>query len=287
MYARDPFTRAEMLSSDGDFSQGFGIVPDELKPALLWTYNHCVQPGTDKDYDVLEYPHLAAWALANWPIGAAEQNPGEVLPRVMVEKTPGYFIFRNGWKGNEEDIIVTVWLGCKPDNGRGMGKGGTILVLGGGMRYSFPGIFYASKLTYHQAGKDGSGVVSGVVGAAMNDRNGNAELKKSGLDKATTPTSVAVDLSRRSGSDLVVVQVGPQVGFVTGIWCEIFPAKVQDAKHPSGYATKTTLVKVGDQKGAVMTLQKGPPPEPKVEGQTITVGQQTFTWDGQKLAIGK
>ena len=164
MYASDPLPRGSSLSADGDFAQGFGICPAEHVPTVLWVYNRCVEPeGAAKTYDVLEYPHLAAWALWNWPWGVKEKNPGEIFPRVHHDPGPGYFVFRNGWTDGGDDIIVTALLGSTPRGGRGMAHGGSVLVLGlEAIRATFPGMFTASRMTYFKPEKDGSGVLSAV-----------------------------------------------------------------------------------------------------------------------------
>jgi hypothetical protein len=291
MYARDPFTRGDMLSSDGDFAQGFGIVPEEVKPAFLWTFNHMVQPGDAKDYDVLHYPHMGVFAFVNWPIGMKEKNPEEILPRVMADKTIGYYVFRNGWKGTADDLVVTALLGSAGSMGRGMGKGGTVMILGGGMRVHAPGMFYFSKTTHFQSEKDGSGVLSAVMlddseKSIIHGGNDNKLYQQAvGLGKG--PNCLAVDFSGKSGAALLVVQVGPHVGYQTALWTEIVPAKVQDQNHAGGYSTKTTQLQLGGQKAYVVTLQKGAAPEPKAEGGKVVVGGQSVSFDGSKLAIGR
>ena len=164
MYGRDPFPRGGMLSMDGDFAQGFGICPAEHKPAVLWAYNHLLEPpDQERTYDIWEYPHLAAYALANWPLGMKETNPGELLPKVRHDPGPGYFVFRSAWTGGDDDVVVTAILGSTPGGGRGMAHGGSVAVLGlGGVKAIFPGMFTASRMTYFKAEKDGSGVLSAV-----------------------------------------------------------------------------------------------------------------------------
>jgi len=52
-----------------------------------------------------------------------------------------------------------------------------------------------------------------------------------------------------------------------------------------GYATKTTEVKLGGQKAYVMTLQEGPAPAVRQEGDRVIVGRRTLRFDGTKLVL--
>ncbi len=281
MYARN-FQRGEQLSSDGDFAQGFGIIPDEWRGALKWTFNHVVQPGERKDYDVVEYPHHAAYALVNWPMDVPERNPGEVFPNVLHDEGPNYFIFRSGWGTPEGDLLVTALLGSKPNAGRGMGVGGSVMVAGRGLKYRFPGMFHSSRLTYKKLAEDGSGVISAMV---LDNPGHKKSVPAVALPKK--PTSLAVDYSKASGAELVVVQIGPQVGHQVEYWMDIKGTRPKDEKGADGYHTKTTAVTVQGEKGYVMTLQKADPPKVEVRGADIVVGGQTFTLDGEKLAMAK
>lgn len=284
MYARE-FGR-QGGSTGGDFAQGFGICPKENVPAVLWLYNHIIEPG-EKTYGIEPpYPHLAAYALANWPIDVAEKNPAEVLPLSMVDEGAGYCVFRNGWadKGN---IVVTALLGSSPSAGRGMAAGGSIMVAGKGLKYTFPGMFHSSKITYSKLNKDGSGVVSGRV----LDKTGHG---KSGpaLALPKTPTSLAVDYSGASGAPLLVAQVGPQVGYRVEYWMDIkklnLPQEVKEATGQDGFATQTTLNTTDPaMPWAIMTLQKGDAPAVVVEGNKVKVGGQTLTFDGEKIVLGR
>lgn len=284
MYARE-FGR-EGASTAGDFAQGFGICPQEHVPAVLWLYNHIIEPAA-KTYGADEpYPHRAAYALVNWPIDVTEKNPAEVLPLSMLDEGPGYCVFRNGWadKGN---IVVTALFGSSPRSGRGMAAGGSIMVAGKGLKYTFPGMFHSSKITYSKLNPDGSGIVSGVV----LDNPGNG---KSGPAMALprTPTSLAVDYSGAAGVPLLVAQVGPQVGYRVEYSMDIkklnLPQDVHDVTGADGFATKTTIHTADPaMPWAIMTLQKGDPPAVVVDGNKVRVGEQTLTFDGEKIVLGR
>jgi hypothetical protein len=294
MYCRNFPRGGGMWSEQGDFCLGFGICPGQYVPALKWVYNHQVEPGQDKTYDVLEYPHQAIYALANWPLEVAEKSPQEMpdlFPRVLHDTAAGYVIFRNGWSDAGKDICVSALLGTHPthQNGRGMGSGGSVYVYGKGLgwagnaaRYRFPGIFYASYPVYTRFEKDGSGVLSALTYGE--------KLNKFGLNVhecSTKPTSLAVDFSGASGADLLVAMAGPMVGYQVEYWMDIKPCKAVDVTGQDGYATKTTAVQLGGQKGYVMTLQNGAPPDVKQEAGQVTIGGQTISFDGVKLVLGK
>ena len=235
MYCRN-FQRGQQLSSDGDFCQGFGIIPEKYRRALLWTFNNVVQPKENKDYDVVEYPHHGIYALVNWPIGEKEQNPIELFPRVFHDPGPNYFIFRTGYSRGD-DIITTALMGSRPRSGRGMAAGGSIMVAGRGLEYTFPGCFHSTRLTYSRLAEDGSGIISGILRDEPDKRRGPL------ADAPKKATSLAVDYSKASGADLLVAMVGPQVGFNVAYWMYIETARVRDAKAKSGgYFTRTIAV---------------------------------------------
>ena len=145
-----------------DFCMGFGICPSEYIPALKWVYNHQVEPGPAKTFDILDDPHQAVYALANWPMDVPEKSPAdqpELFPRVVHDTAAGYIIFRNGWSEAGQDICVSALLGTHPthQNGRGMASGGSIYVYGKGLgwagdhaRYRFPGIFLRMLSDLHE-----------------------------------------------------------------------------------------------------------------------------------------
>jgi hypothetical protein len=160
------------------------------------------------------------------------------------------------------------------------GGGGPGVGAGRGLKYRFPGMFHSSRLTYKRLAADGSGCISGVV---LDDPG----HKKSGIaaELPKKPTCLAVDYSGTSGADLVVVQVGPQVGYQVEYWMDIKRTGVKDEKGADGWHTKTREVEVDGERGYVMTLQRGPAPEVSVLAGDILVGQPAFTFDGEKITM--
>jgi hypothetical protein len=198
MYAHDTFTR-DGLSSGGDFSQSFGIVPEAHKPAVLWFYNHVICPGPNKDYDALMWPHRAVYAFVNWPIGLAEKNPAEIPPKYLRDHKAGYYVFRGGWSDTGNDLLGTMYVHSMLSHTMTTGT-------------RIPGAFY------------GKGVTGSFEALRHHDmrftdiENGNACILRQG-----TQTFVA-DLSGLSGAPIVLIQV-------TGL-PDITPPPALDATDP-------------------------------------------------------
>lgn len=103
---------------------------------------------------------------------------------------------------------------------------------------------------------------------------------------------VAVDDSGASGAALLVAQVGPQVGFRVEYSMDIkqlnLPRDVKDVSGADGFATKTTIPTADPARPwAIMTLKQGEPPAVVVDGDTVRVGGQTLTFDGEKIVLGR
>jgi len=167
----------------GWFSQGFGAIPDAQKPALLWVYNHFVAGADANRRDTLNMPHRAVLALVNWPIGVAEKNPAEILPRTHVDRIHGWYVFRNRWQ-DADDIVVSAWFGAGPQGHINVG-GGNVLVWGMGERITFASLPRAMT-SFYEAKPDGSGVVS------------------------AGGVSLAVDFSGKSGAEALLVRVSDE-----------------------------------------------------------------------------
>ena len=165
------------LSRAGQFAQGFGIIPEKLKPATLWVYNNIVEPvPADRTFDTVSpYPHRAVLALVNWPIGVKEVNPSESLPRVHWDNKLGLYSFRNQWTGTDDDIVVDATCRARDPHG--------LMVWGKGERRVF-GACPKGAATHFQPAEDGSGTLT--VGTM----------------------ALGVDFSKASGADGLIVTVG-------------------------------------------------------------------------------
>ena len=294
-YLHDPPPNPRELSRQGDFALGFGIVPERHQAEMLWVFNHIVRRD-ETDYDINEYPHFAAWVMANWPFDLEPRNPRETMPRILRDTESGYFVFRSNWTGEADDMIVTVLLGTAPLRGRGMGMGGNVQVLGKHLRFPFPGIFYASRETYFYGAEDGSGILSAEMldeqalqaiptgrGAPRTHRHAREHLQQ----LARGVNSLAVDYSGASGAPLLVVQVGPWTGHRVLYWMQIRRTDPSDERAPrDGAFTRTRIVEAGEHTYYVMTLQSGEAPEIEVDGDGLVIGEQTVGFDGEKLILG-
>lgn len=180
----DMYDRSPMLSHNGEFAQGFGAVPAKYVPALLWTYNHFVEPVAQRKqtrFDTWVYPHHAVFALINWPVGQQATNPAEMLPRAFEDKIAGYYLFRNRWQDGD-DVVITALNGTGP---RGYHKiGGRPLIL----------FAFSQKMTF--------GELSGATTHRQFFADGSGAVTAGG-------TALAVDFSGAAGVDAVILVTGP------------------------------------------------------------------------------
>ncbi len=255
---------------DLDMAGGFNSVDDQFKPALMWSYKTFVEAREPKDrFELKGDDHLWAsernpmspvYMFLGWPAGQKPINPAEVLPKTVVDHTHGYFVARNKWEGSD-DIIVTAWLEYGPKGyyssadltgGKVESKAGSVRIWGFGMRTALPTNITGGPVTYYQAAKDGS--FTFTRGAA----------------------ALAVDLSNTSGAEAVVFAIGAKV-----------PARKKAESPKNSKATTEWLyTKVNDTPLSICTMQTGAPPKISVEGDTITIGKQTYVWKDGKVESG-
>lgn len=189
MYASPDFGRMGQ-SGGGDFAQGFGIVPAEHLPAVLWFYNHVICPGQEKDYDSLVWPHRAVHAFVNWPLGVKERNPADVLGRVLHDEWADYWVIRGGWTGTDDDFVLTmrggdVRLVAKSETSKSKGKSQPWASLG----FAAPPCEKViDRKTYGEDGTEVTGM----------------EFDRLGV---RTKGSLAIDFSGLSGAKVLLVSV--------------------------------------------------------------------------------
>ena len=257
-YARTVFHRGGM-SAGGEFAAGFGAVPEAHVPAVKWFYNHVIdpRPAEEKDYEAVVYPHRAVWAFTYWPVDVPERNPSEVLPRVWHDYRKGTTVFRNGWHEDpSEDIVVTVNMGSRRGYG-GADYGGFAAFIGLGRKHYLPSWFYGCTTSYLRTAPDGSGIISSIKGKSY----------------------LAVDYSKASGADALIVMTGEGVFrglHKRGAW----------TMPPGCTGIRPNMVAdLNGWKVAVVTLQKGEPPEIRAEDDRIVAGEQVVTFADGKFSL--
>ncbi len=112
-YGSDLLVSSGGLSDNGRFSLGFGSLPESVHPYVLWTFNEYFASADQGRFDTLNYPHLAISALVNWPIGVQPKNPEGLLPKAYRDEEFGHYVFRSGWTGNTDEVVMTAFTALK------------------------------------------------------------------------------------------------------------------------------------------------------------------------------
>lgn len=225
-------------SGSGYFALGFGGVTQEQKPALLWFYNHYLKKmdarnGTPFDTPS-PYPHFAVCSLINWPWGVEERNPAAVIPLCYRDTKWSFYAFRNRWR-DENDIVISVLT----KNARGYHKANTdgkLKIAACGQKESWGKL--RGDVVYWRPGRDGSALM------AMEDG-----------------TALAVDFTKASGADAMLVMTGPGAG--------------------KGHA-----VSLNGRDYLFKFIPAEKTPSIHVQGGQIKVGKQTITFNEGHLNLG-
>jgi len=227
------------LSGGGYFGIGFGVATPEQQAAMLWFYNHSgLREADAKGGFGLDapspYPHHSVLAYVNWPVGMAEKNPGEVLPHAVMDDKAGFYAWRNRWQ-DAGDVIISILTrsvrgnyGCKAEN--------TLTIQHAGKKMKWGTITGGFKSDFAPA-KDGSTVMITGDGSCL-----------------------AIDFSRASGADALLVMTGPGAPGSGSI----------DAG-----GTRFSILALGGKAG-----------QPRAEGGKVIIGGQTISWDGKRIVLG-
>jgi hypothetical protein len=227
----------EDKSGAGYFALSFRALSEEHQAALLWFYNHHLKAADAANKTPFDtpcpYPHLSVCAFVNWPWQLKEKNPAEVLPLCYRDSKWGFYAFRNRWQ-DENDALVSVLT----RNARGYIQAradGAFQVAALGKK--FPWGTVKGDVTFWKPASDGSGILT---------------LSEGG--------SLAVDFSRASGADVMLVTTG-------------------EAEGTKVVLGKTTLT--------FKFLLNGQEPRPAVKGDLVIVGEQTVSIKDGNIVLGK
>jgi hypothetical protein len=222
------------------FGIGFGVATEEQKAAILWFYNHSGMKAADEKGGLgLDgascYPHHAILSFVNWPIGMKERNPGEVLPHAFRDTHWKFYAWRNRWQ-DADDVIISILAQAARGN---MGAGAE------------------SALTIQTGGKviKWGAIKGGFADDFAPKPDGSTVLV------CNDGSSLAIDFSKASGADALLVQTGSVPGGQT--------------------------VEAGGKSFSVLVLGKGAAPAPQAQGDKVAVGGQTIAYDGKKIVLGK
>jgi hypothetical protein len=228
----------EGISGAGYFAFPFGVLPEEQKAALLWFYHRHLKADDDKKgtpFDTSNpYPHLAVCSFVNWPTGLKERNPAEVLPRCYRDSKWNFYAFRNRWQ-DENDIVVSVLT----RNVKGYIKAdgdSSLQVAAFGKKFKW-GSFKKGPEKFWKPAADGSGVLTLADG-----------------------TSFAIDFSKASGADAMLVSTGNADG---------------------------AKVKLGDANLTFKFLTTGKEPQVQVNADRVVIGVQTVTLRDGNIILSK
>ena len=237
-YPHNVWTR-DGISGAGYFGEGFGGVTDAQRPALLWFYNHHLKAVDEKNATPFDtpspYPHHAILAFVNWPFGMQGANPADCIPRAVCDTKFGFVMCRNRWQDSSDIVISVQTLSTR--GWHKAGSSGAVEVWGLGRKQRWGNVRNGVK--HFQAASDGSMSLTGADG-----------------------TSLAVDFSKASGADAMLVMTGPG-------------------------APKENTVEAGPTRFSFKFLTAGGEPKPKVEGDKVVVGDQTVTMKDGHIVLGK
>ena len=282
IYAGHGFTQGAW-SGSGDFALGFAHTPDAWKPAVLWFYQHVVQPGEagTTSFDSLHLPSRAAWALIHWPIDAEPVNPGESLPEYLVDPKADYYVLRSGWSDDGNDWVLAVKDGNAMLRGPNIEKDNIAIAQLGQVRRVVPlgegddaGQAVMIESRQHRILADTTGVSGAPIVVLIGPpaTTGDSEPDADAAPPAEDDSPEAL-LKRRFGSGGSSTATRPAPAART-------PGPDAELLREEPRAADRTL-RVGTEDWRVITLQAGPAPklEPiDIDGRpAIQIGNRVIT----------
>lgn len=229
------------LSGAGYFSIGFGVADDDQKAAILWFYENSGLKNADlknkTPYDVTShYPHHAVLSFVNWPTEMKAKDPDGIIPYAVHDGKWGFYAWRNRWQDSDDTVISILTKGARGNFAIKAEKTLSIKSQGKNQTWGKINGDFTSKF---EPRKDGSTILTCADGS-----------------------SLAIDFSKASGADALLVMAGPG-------------------------APASGAVDVNGTKIALLPLGKNAPPAPQVRGNQVIIGGQTITYDGKTLSLAK
>ncbi len=165
----------------GHFAKGFAVVPDDLKPAVLWAWERRKQGKEGQRRDPL-------MTLLNHPPDMEPKNPMGVLPNPYLDRQQGWCAFRSAWTGDEV-ICADVHFKAFQPTGWNRACAGSFGIRGFGRTWAWRGdkrsgerhleenvvlfpeapawINGPGRVVHFEGRPDGSGVISGTLDDAL------------------------------------------------------------------------------------------------------------------------
>lgn len=229
------------ISGGGYFSIGMGIGTDDQRAALAWYYEHFGFKAADlkeaTPYDcVSAYPHHAILAFVNWPIGKPVKPMEGIIPHAYHDSHWGFYAWRNRWQ-DQDDVIISVLTRTAKGNMHASAEQ-TISILTGGKLQKW-GTIHGDFTDSFAPRPDGTTVLTTAGGG-----------------------SLAIDFSRASGADVMLVMTGPG-------------------------APAAGSVTAGGVQYSFLFLGNGKAPAPQAQGDKVVVGGQTVTVAVGKIVLAK
>jgi len=184
------------------FALHFPIVPETMKPAVLWAWHRHAGIDTSADVPdkVLNGPIESALvrAFIDYPLDMKTRPPKGIMPLAWEAPDFGYFGFRNAWNG-KDDFLVQVYGRCQSGHGYNIPNAGNFVIQGLGHTWArampslrlhnqrtFANVVLLTdddtndggrgRVTYAKTERNGSGVVtfdlSDVYASAHKDKKG-------------------------------------------------------------------------------------------------------------------
>jgi hypothetical protein len=294
------------------FPLGLNLIPEELLPGIFWFYNNTLGLEGDRTFGINKYlPHLAIFALKDYPEQTSMKNPAEVLEKVLEDKQKGFYVFRNHWQDNEDfiasiygkkEFLSASWSFPETNSFRIWGLGG---------KWADAGPYDGKLESENIVVADRQGRQTGKTVFFENQDNGSGVVS---ILSHNWLRSFAVDYSNSSGASglfVVVDRFKPDQKEKQWIMHTAEKVTLNDqsflltAKNgatmkgtfitPVKLSTETTergqkIVASGENEFfIVMTVQKNSPPSMSVSGNglnaLVTIGQQTISVSNQRIIL--